>query len=92
MDRDKGIFTIVGFDEGGVRGTPDNLRLVCLLAEGGKLAIWGAAGNSNNIDRVTEHGIPCTISCEYRKPGEIQAEKYGHTYWVRQDFTLTVLS
>ena len=32
---------LIGFDEGGVCGK-QNLRLVCNLESGGKLAIWGA--------------------------------------------------
>jgi hypothetical protein len=84
-------FRIVALDEGGVRGTPDNRRLVCVLDHGGKLAIWGRDGARENIDKVLSAGLPCSVECEYRPPNEIQAEKYGHTHWVQQDFALTVL-
>ena len=56
-----GLFRLVDLDEGGVAGSPDNLRLVCLLHGGGKLAIWGQAGSRNNIDIVLKAGIPCTV-------------------------------
>jgi hypothetical protein len=88
----RGTFRLSGFDEGGVRGTPDNLRLVCVLEGGGKLAIWGKDGASENIDKVVRAGLPCNIECEFRPPGDVQAQKFGHTHWVRQDYDLTIVT
>jgi len=88
---ERGIFTVVDFDEGGVRGTPENQRLVCVLDDGGKLAIWGNEEDSANIQAVSGRTPPFKIECEYRHPGEPQARKYGHTHWVRQDCSLRVL-
>ena len=87
----RGTFRIVAFDGGGVRGPPDNLRLVCVLESGGKAAIWGRQGASGNIDKVIQAGVPCTVECDYREPGDIQARKYGHTHWVRQDLELKIV-
>jgi hypothetical protein len=87
----RAIFQIAGFDEGGVRGTASNLRLVCLLDGGGKLAIWGRQGASGNIDEVVNAGPRCSVDCEFQPPGEIQARKYGHTHWVHQTFSLAVV-
>jgi len=87
----RGTFRIVAFDEGGVRGTRDNRRLVCVLDNGDKLALWGREGKSENIDKVTQTGLPCTVECQYREPGEVQAREYGHTHWVREDFDLTIV-
>ena len=87
----RGTFHIIGFDEGGVRGTPDNQRLVCVLDGGAKLAIWGSEESCENIVKVARAGLPCTIECEYREPGEVQARKFGHTHWVREDFELKIV-
>ena len=37
----RATFELIAFDEGGVKGSPESLRLVCLIKGGGKLAIWG---------------------------------------------------
>jgi len=87
----RAIFPITGFDEGGVRGPASNLRLVCLIEGGGKLAIWGSHDVSNNIDKVINAGPQCSIDCEFQPPGDVQARKYGHTHWVHQTFSLAVL-
>jgi hypothetical protein len=87
----RATFRLIGFDEGGVRGTPDSLRLVCLLEGSGKLAIWGKANNSKNIEKVVAVALPCSVECEYRPPATVQAERFGHTHWVREDFNLRVL-
>lgn len=87
-----GRFQIVGFDEDGVRGEPQHRRLVCLVESDGKLAIWGKDGARTNIDAVLKAGVPCTVECQYRPPGEAQAERFGHRYWVREDCRLTVLT
>jgi hypothetical protein len=87
---DRSIFRLVALDEGGVRGTPDNLRLVCITDRDEKIAIWGKQDARRNIDAVLTAGIPCTVDTEWREPGEVQARKFGHRYWVRGDFALTV--
>ena len=91
MDKDK--FRLISFDEEPpVQGTPANLRLVCRLQGGGKLAIWGKAGSRRSIDAVLAAGVPCTVECEWREPNPIQAEKFGHTQWVREDLDLKVIA
>ena len=87
----KGMFRLITFDEGGVNGTPENLRLVCRIQGGGKLAIWGKAGSRRNIDAVLSAGLPCTVECEWREPNPIQAQRFGHTQWVREDLDLKVV-
>ena len=88
---ERATLRLVACDEGGVSGTPDNLRLVCLATGGKKVAFWGSQGRRENIDKVLRAGLPCTIECEYREPGRIQGDKFGHTHWVRQDFQLNVV-
>jgi hypothetical protein len=87
----KGTFRLVAFDEGGVAGSPENRRLVCLVDSGGKLAIWGKDGARRNIDAVLKAGVPCTVECEWRPPNPVHAEKFGHTQWVREDLHLAVV-
>ena len=87
----KGTFRLMTFDEGGVAGSPENRRLVCLVDSGGKLAIWGKEGALKNIDAVLGAGLPCTVECEWREPHPIQAERFGHTQWVREDLDLKVI-
>jgi hypothetical protein len=89
-----GTFHLVRFDEGGPKGKPDNRRLVCVTQSGGKLAIWGQevpTREMRNIEAVLKAGMPCTVECEYREPGEFGV-RFGHTHWVRQDFKLRVIS
>ena len=72
-------------------GSAQNWRLVCHIQSGGKLAFWGKEGARKNIDAVLAAGLPCTAECEWREPNPIQAERFGHTQWVRQDFDLKVI-
>lgn len=88
---DTRIFHLTGFDEGGVAGSADNLRLVCILRGGGKLAIWGKISSRRNIDTVLNAGVPCTIECDYRQPNDVHAKKFGHRYWVREDCRLRIV-
>ena len=85
-----GTFRFVRFDEDGVAGKPDNLRLVCITDTKQKVAIWGQAGERSNIDAVLGAGLPCTVETEWRDPSPFYAERFGHTHWVRQDFRLVV--
>ena len=89
MYRDR--FRLIGLDEGGVKGSHENLRLVCLVKGGVKLAVWDKPSARRNIDAVLSAGLPCTIECEWREPNPIQAEKFGHRYWVREDLHLKVI-
>ena len=86
-------FRLTGLDEGGVRQSRenDNLRLVCLVEGGGKLAIWGRHDSRQNIDRVRKAGMPCDVECGCIDP-ESWALGYGHTKWVPEGSTLRVLS
>ena len=81
---------LIGFDEGRVCGK-QNLRLVCNLESGGKLAIWGSPDVRGNIDAVLEAGLPCTVECEWISPNPEMAEKFGHTYWVPQHYSLRIV-
>lgn len=86
-------FKLIGLDEGGVRQSEGNrnLRLVCLIEGGGKLAVWGSVGSRENIDRVKAAGMPCDVECDCIPP-EPWAVKYGHTYCVPQGNNLRVLA
>jgi hypothetical protein len=86
-------FRLIGFDEGGVNQKQDNenLRLVCLLEGGGKLAVWGKVGSQKNIDLVMRAGIPCSIECDCIPPSA-WAIRYGHTSWLPQGNTIRVFS
>ena len=88
-----GVFRLVSlsFDEGGPRGSRENLRLVCTTAVHQKVVIWGRADNSRNIDQVLASGLPCTVRCEFRAPSDSHASRDQHTHWVRPDFSLVVL-
>jgi hypothetical protein len=88
-------FRLISFDEGGVSGSPAHRRLVCLAEGGGKIAIWGREiplNNMRNIQVVLAAGLPCTIQCDHQPPGQEEAEKFGHTHWVREDFSLRVVT
>ena len=41
---------LVGFDESGIKQSNGNLRLVCLINRGGKLAIWGSGTTRRNLN------------------------------------------
>ena len=87
----KGTFRLDSYDEGGLKGNLDALRLVCNIEDGGKLVLWGKYGATQNIDIVLKAGLPCTIECYYQSPNEIHAQKYGHTHWVREDYDVKVI-
>jgi hypothetical protein len=63
-------FRLIGFDEGGVRQGQGklNLRLVCFIEGGGKLAVWGSVGSCGNIDTVQHAGMPCDVECDCLDP------------------------
>ena len=84
------MFRWVSFDEGGLRGSRENLRLVCNTPVNQKVAIWGSADNRRNIDQVLASGLPCTVRCEFRAPSDEHASRDRHTHWVQQDFSLVV--
>ena len=88
----RGTFRLVAFDEGGVMGSAQNLRLVCRIQSGGKIAIWGKEDARRNIDAVLAAGLPCTVECSWRAPNPIQAERFGHTQWIREDLDLRVIN
>lgn len=89
-----GTFTLIAFDEQPhVRAGPTGqLRLVCRLKGGGKIAIWGSEGSRRNIDAVRAAGLPCIVECGYteRLPRWAR-EEYGHTQWVDQHSDLHVV-
>jgi hypothetical protein len=87
----RGVFRLVRLDEGGVQGTAENLRLVCITDRDEKVAIWGKQGGRGNIDTVLKAGIPCVVDAEWREPGDVQARKFRHRYWVREDCALCVV-
>ena len=87
-----GTFTIIGFDEDGVRENEGKLRLVCTIEDGGKLALWGREQDRHNIDTVLNAGLPCTIECEYSEPAAWASTKFEHTQWVAPEARVEVLS
>jgi len=90
MERRK--FGITGFDEGGVRGNPDNLRLVCMTGSDGKVAVWGKHNSRRNIDAVLAAGPQCTFDADWIDPHDDFKRKYGHRYWVPEHADLTITS
>ena len=87
----RAVFRLAGFDQGGVRGPASNLRLVCFIDGGGKLAVWGRQGASGNIDRVLSSGPRCSVDCEFREPSASHRKEYGHTHWVHETFALSIV-
>ena len=83
-------FKLIELDEGGVRGK-DNLRLVCLIEGGGKLAIWGSIRDQRNINIVQSAGMPCDIECDCIPSKQEWKDNYRHTYWVPEKNSLRVL-
>ena len=87
-----GTFTIISFDENGVRENEGKLRLVCNIEDDGKLALWGHEQNRHNIDAILNAGLPCRIECEYSEPAPWASTKFNHTHWVTTQARLEVLS
>ena len=88
-------FHLVAFDEGGVKLNPENLeelRLVCQIKGGGKLAIWGSPQTRANIDTVLAEGVPCHVRCDYKNPKPWGKQLYGHTHWVPQGGRLSIVA
>ena len=86
-------FRLVKFDEGGLAGSLEKRRLVCVTDDDGKLAIWGQESpqrNMRNIEVVLNAGLPCNVECQYQEPAGWAVLK-GHTHWVAQDYALRVL-
>jgi hypothetical protein len=64
-----------------------NERLVCFVpGEPGLLVLWGTTGGDTaHIEAVEQHGFHVTITCDWLRPNDDHAEKYGHRYWVDED-------
>ena len=74
-------FTFIGYDEGEMKVGPDgDHRLVCVAESGGTVAIFGSAGNLENISSVLDAGLPCVVRCKTRTPASYAAERFGHTH------------
>lgn len=86
-----GTFRLIAFDEGGVAGPSENLRLVCESEGGGKVAIWGRDGSRHNIDVVLDAGVPCTVECDYTTQIPQWAREFGHTQWVSQNSSVQIV-
>lgn len=88
-------FRITGFDEGGVRGSADNLRLVCLTKSEGKaakVALWGKRESRRNIDAVLDAGPHCSFVADWVEPPEDFVRKFGHRFWVPENGELIIKS
>lgn len=86
-------FHLVSFDEGGVKGTQNRLRLVCIARNGWKVALWGRQHGRKNIDSVLEAGLPCMIQCDRTyKPAQWAAEEFGHDYWIPENANVRVVA
>lgn len=84
---------LVGYDEGGISGNDERMRLVCQIEGGGLIAIWGRTKPTNemrNINAVISAGLPCIIECDVRIPNRAHSEKFGHAHWVPEDAYLKV--
>ena len=89
--RFSGTFRIVAYDEGGVRGEAEHLRLVCITKNDDKIAFWGREDARRNIDAVLNAGTPCTVECEWCSPKPDMAKSFGHTHWVSQEARLRIV-
>ena len=89
---DRRNFHITGFDEGGVQGNPDNLRLVCTTGSDGNVAVWGKHNSRRNIDAVLVAGAQCTFDADWIHRGDDFKRKCGHRYWVPEHADLTITS
>ncbi len=89
---DAKVFRLISLDESDVRQSQNNanLRLVCLIEGGGKLAVWGSPGSVANIEKVRSAGLPCKVECECIPAREPWASKYDHRYWVPEGRSLRV--
>ena len=88
-------FNLVAFDEDGVKQNPETLeklRLVCQIADGCKLAIWGSPQTRANIDTVLAVGVPCLGRCDFTDPAPWGAQEYGHTHWVPTTGRLSIVA
>ena len=86
-------FQLIGYDEGGLReGSKGDLRLVCNAQSGEKVAIFGSKQARGNIDAVLNAGMPCAINCETRPPDNWATEQYGHSHWVPEGSTLSIMA
>ena len=87
-----GTFRLNCLDEpNGPKVTSKAKRLVCQIEGGGKLVIWGSQENSTNIDTVRSAGLPCTVRCQWRRPGDWGSGKFGHTHWVPESAELEIV-
>ena len=82
---------LTGIDPGSQEDSPSHRRLVCLIEDGGKLAIWGRDHNTKNIDAVRAAGFPCVVSAVWRAPEPWAVKQYGHTRWLEEHEVLSVL-
>ena len=82
-------FTFVAYDEGETKVGPEgDHRLVCVAESGAKVAIFGSAGNLDNINAVLAAGLPCVVRCRTRTPEPYASSRFGHTHWVSEDSAL----
>ncbi len=84
------VFVLTGVDPGSGDGTPGHRRLICLLKDGGKLAVWGRDGDTAHIDAITKVGFPCTVGC-VTSDVPAWAEKHGHTHWLEEKAKMRLL-
>lgn len=86
-------FRLISLDESDVRQSRGNanLRLVCLIEGGGKLAVWGSPGSLVNIEKMKAAGLPCSVECECVLARGPWVSKYDHRYWVPERCKLLVL-
>ena len=84
-------FHLLGFDNPRLQHNErGELRLVCLIAEGGTLSVFGTVDSRENIAAVFRAEMPCVVECEcfpYVAPGNPRATGY----WVPAEAELTVL-
>jgi hypothetical protein len=84
-------FVLVGVDWDASREEKAHCRLVCLIRERGKLAIWGRHGDTAHITAVLAAGFPCTVSCEWREPVRWARQRYGFTHSVEEQDQLIIV-
>ena len=76
------VFEVIAIESDSDGHDPYPLRVVCLTKQQGKLVVWGAEGKMDNIQRIREATLPCTVHCIPAEPPAVATEEQGHTAWV----------
>jgi hypothetical protein len=84
-------FVLTGIDQEFSNHGVTNRRMVCHIASGDRMAIWGRKGHTEHIAAIEAHGFPCTISCWWREPHPWEREQYGSTHCLDESASMRIL-